>query len=120
MILAVLERRGGVVLAPHDVFAATVGGVKLQEPAVDLAVALAIASAATDRLLLPGLVAMGEVGLSGELRPIAGVERRLAEAHRLGFTKAIIPSGVLPQVPTGLQVLQASDISTAIRAASSA
>ncbi|CAB4619301.1 MAG: DNA repair protein RadA [Actinobacteria bacterium] len=120
MILAVLERRGGVVLAPHDVFAATVGGVKLQEPAVDLAVALAIASAATDRLLLPGLVAMGEVGLSGELRPIAGVERRLAEAHRLGFTKAIIPSGALPQIPTGLQVLQASDISTAIRAASSA
>ena len=118
MILAVLERRGGIVLGPHDVFAATVGGVKLSEPAVDLALALAVASAALDRPLLPGLVAMGEVGLSGELRPISGVERRLAEAHRLGFTHAIVPSGQVPQVPAGLKVLQASDISTAIRAAS--
>ena len=117
MVLAVLERRGGVPLAPHDVYAATVGGVRLTEPAVDLAVALAVASAASDLMMWPGLVAVGEVGLAGELRPVSGVDRRLAEAARLGFTHAIVPAGTAPEVPNGMRVLQATDLRSALRAA---
>ena len=71
----------------------TVGGVRLTEPAADLALALAVASATVDRPLVPGTVAFGEVGLAGEVRPVAGVTRRLAEASRLGFPHAIVPPG---------------------------
>jgi len=117
MVLAVLERRGGVSLAPHDVYAATVGGVRLTEPSVDLAVALAVASAASDLMMWPGLVALGEVGLAGELRSVPGLERRLSEAARLGFTHAIVPTGTSPQIPDGMRVLQAGDIKAALRAA---
>src|SRR5664280_2350632 len=73
MVLAVLERRGRVPLASRDVYTATVGGVRLAEPGVDLAVALAVASAAADRALPPDLVAVGEVGLAGDLRPLGSV-----------------------------------------------
>jgi DNA repair protein RadA/Sms len=91
MILAVIERRGGVRLAGSDVYTATVGGMRVVEPAADLAVALAVASAAGDLLLPPHTVAIGEVGLAGELRPVAGLRRRLAEASRLGFQHALVP-----------------------------
>ena len=117
MVLAVLERRAGVPLSAHDVYTATVGGVRLTEPATDLAVALAVASAAQDLALWQGLVAVGEVGLAGELRPVSGIDRRLAEAHRLGFTHAIIPAGLTPTVPDGLRVHQASDLRQAVVAA---
>jgi DNA repair protein RadA/Sms len=98
MALAVLERRGGIRLAEQDVFTATVGGMRIHEPAADLAVALAVASAARDVALPPDLVVLGEVGLAGEVRRVAGVKVRLAEAARLGFTKALVPpdSGVIP------------------------
>jgi DNA repair protein RadA/Sms len=92
MMLGVLERRGGVRLAQQDCFAATVGGVRLGEPATDLALALAIASSATDLALPTGLVAVGEVGLAGDVRPVTSLGRRLAEAGRLGFTDAVVPS----------------------------
>jgi DNA repair protein RadA/Sms len=92
MVLAVLERRGGVKLFDSDVYAATVGGVRLAEPATDLAVALAVASAATDVPLPLGLVVIGEVGLAGEIRRVSGVQQRLAEAARLGFTRALVPT----------------------------
>jgi DNA repair protein RadA/Sms len=95
MVLAVLERRLNARLSGCDVFTATVGGIRLGDPAVDLAVMLAVASAAGDRALPPGLVVMGEVGLAGELRPVRDVRRRLAEAGRLGFTRALVPSGSL-------------------------
>jgi len=99
MALAVLERRGGIRLAEQDVFTATVGGMRIHEPAADLAVALAVASAARDIALPPDLVVLGEVGLAGEVRRVAGVKTRLAEAARLGFTKALVPpdSGVIPE-----------------------
>jgi len=97
MVLAVLERRGRVPLASRDVYTATVGGVRLAEPGVDLAVALAVASAAADRALPPDLVAVGEVGLAGDLRPVASISRRLAEAARLGFTRALVPAGLAPE-----------------------
>jgi len=98
MLVAVLKRRTRLKLAKHDVYAATVGGVKLSEPAVDLAMALAIAST-TANLSIPGdVVAFGEVGLAGEVRRVPGLARRIAEASRLGFKRAIVPaaSGALP------------------------
>lgn len=91
MILAVIERRGGVKLAGADVYTATVGGMRVVEPAADLAVALAVASAAGDSLLPPQTVAIGEVGLAGEVRQVTGLRRRLAEAARLGFRHALVP-----------------------------
>jgi DNA repair protein RadA/Sms len=93
MVLAVLQRRADIKFGKQDVYAATVGGVRLTEPSVDLAVALALASARAN-LSAPGaLVAIGEVGLAGEVRRVSGVQRRLAEAERMGFRRAIVPAG---------------------------
>ncbi|TMR89645.1 DNA repair protein RadA [Nonomuraea basaltis] len=97
MILAVLERRLNARLGGCDVFTATVGGIKLADPAVDLSVMLAVASAAGDKPLPAGLVALGEVGLAGELRPVRDVRRRLTEAARLGFKRALVPAGSLEE-----------------------
>jgi DNA repair protein RadA/Sms len=93
MVMAVLQRRADVKLGRQDVYAATVGGVRLTEPAVDLAVALATASAAADLSVAGSVVAIGEVGLAGEVRRVPGVARRLAEAQRLGFRRAVVPAG---------------------------
>jgi len=93
MILAVLQRRAGVPLGKQDVYAATVGGVRLTEPSVDLAVALAVTSAAADLAIPRHVVAIGEVGLAGEIRRVPGIARRLAEAERMGFRCAIVPPG---------------------------
>jgi DNA repair protein RadA/Sms len=93
MVTAVLQRRADVMLGRHDVYAATVGGVRLTEPAVDLAIALALASAAADVSVAGTVVAIGEVGLAGEVRRVPGVARRIAEAQRLGFRRAIVPAG---------------------------
>ncbi|WP_049560756.1 DNA repair protein RadA [Nonomuraea sp. SBT364] len=95
MILAVLERRLNARLGGCDVFTATVGGIKLADPAVDLSVMLAVASAAGDKPLPAGLVALGEVGLAGELRPVKDVRRRLSEAARMGFKRGLVPAGSL-------------------------
>ncbi|MGI5267859.1 DNA repair protein RadA [Nonomuraea sp. CA-218870] len=97
MVLAVLERRLNARLGGCDVFTATVGGIKLGDPAVDLAVMLAVASAAGDKPLPAGLVALGEVGLAGELRPVKDVRRRLTEAARLGFKRGLVPLGSLDE-----------------------
>jgi DNA repair protein RadA/Sms len=98
MVLAVLQRRADIKIGKQDVYAATVGGVRLTEPSVDLAVALALSSAIADLSGSGGLVAIGEVGLAGEVRRVSGVQRRLAEAERMGFRRAIVPadSGGLP------------------------
>jgi DNA repair protein RadA/Sms len=93
MMLAVLQRRAGVQLGRSDVYAATVGGVRLSEPAIDLAVGIAVASAHADISVPADLVAIGEVGLAGEIRPVAGIQRRIAEAQRLGFRRALVPAG---------------------------
>jgi DNA repair protein RadA/Sms len=113
MALAVLERRVGLRLTNCDVYAATVGGVRLGEPAADLATALAVASASRDAALPGRLVAIGEVGLAGEVRPVTGVHRRLAEAARLGFTWALVPPEPGP-VPPGIQVTETPDLATAL------
>jgi DNA repair protein RadA/Sms len=92
MVLAVLERRAKVRLHDSDVYVSTVGGARVVDPSADLAAAVAVASSALDVRLTQRCVAIGEVGLAGELRRVPGLERRLAEAARLGFTEAVIPS----------------------------
>ena len=115
MALAVLERRGGIKLSEHDVFTATVGGMRINEPAADLALMLAVASAARDIPLPPDLVVIGEVGLAGEVRRVAGVKARLAEAGRLGFTKALVPpdAGVIPE---GISAVVTPNLGAALQA----
>ena len=113
MINAVVERRGGVKLADREVFAASVGGVRVTEPAADVAIALAIASAAHDKALPVGMVAFGEVGLSGELRRVGGISRRLAEAARQGYTVAVVPPDPGP-APPGLRVVEIADLGSVI------
>jgi DNA repair protein RadA/Sms len=93
MLLAVLGRHTGLRLGDQEVYAATVGGLSATEPAADLAVALALASAARDSPLPPTLCAIGEVSLSGDVRRVSALDRRLAEAARLGFTAALVPAG---------------------------
>jgi DNA repair protein RadA/Sms len=103
MVLAVLQRRANHKIGKQDVYAATVGGVRLTEPSVDLAIALALSSAIANLSAPGGLVAIGEVGLAGEVRRVSGVQRRLAEAERMGFSRAIVPagSGGLPRTERG-------------------
>lgn len=114
MVLAVLERRGGVPLMSRDVHTATVGGVRITEPAADLAIALAVAGAAADRQLPLGYMAIGEVGLAGEVRRVTGLQRRLNEAARLGITTALVPpdSGTPPK---GMRTIEVADIRSALR-----
>lgn len=116
MILAVLERRCGVKVAKTEVYAATVGGMKTTEPAVDLALAVAVASAVDDRPIPQGVVILGEVGLAGEVRRVSGLGRRLAEAARLGFTRAITPEHE-DTVPSGMKVNTVTNLSDALNIA---
>ncbi len=111
-LLAVLERRAGLSVAGQDVYVSAVGGVKLTDPGADLAVALAVASAATGRVVDEGLVVLGEVGLAGEIRRVANPARRLAEAARLGFGRALAPPGTPPQ--EGLVVEPATTLGSAL------
>lgn len=113
MILAVLERRCGVKVARSEVYAATVGGMKTSEPAADLALAVAVASAVTDQPIPPALVILGEVGLAGEVRRVSGLGRRLAEAARLGFTHAITPEHE-ETIPAGMKVQTVTNLGEAL------
>ncbi|HEY7719706.1 MAG TPA: DNA repair protein RadA [Pedococcus sp.] len=119
MILAVLDRRAGAPIGRSDVYLSTVGGVRLSEPASDLAVALAVASAIRRDALTPGSIAFGEIGLAGELRPVTGIPRRLSEAARLGFRTAYVPRGALGGGPTpeGMRVVECPDLASAVVAA---
>lgn len=113
MVLAVLESRLGIRCGGQDVYVSTIGGARVQEPAADVALALALASATTGIPLREGLVAIGEVSLTGQLRPTAGLERRLAEASRLGFTSAVVPAAGADglRVPAGMSVHRVGDLS---------
>jgi DNA repair protein RadA/Sms len=101
LLIAVLGRRAGVALGTHDVYANLAGGLAVEEPGIDLPLCLALASSMRDRAVHHGTVAMGEVGLLGELRSVAGLERRLREAARLGFRRAIVPVGPVRGGPVG-------------------
>jgi DNA repair protein RadA/Sms len=105
MLLAVLHRHAGVACADQDVFVNAVGGVRIGEPAADLAVLLAIHSSLRGRPLPRGFVAFGEVGLAGEVRPAPRGQERLREAAKLGFALALVPKANAPKKPIeGLQV----------------
>jgi DNA repair protein RadA/Sms len=116
MVIAVLERRAGMNLGTHDVYASVAGGLRVAEPAADVGIALAIASAFRGRPLAADAVAFGELGLSGEVRPVAQRARRIAEAHRLGFRTAIAPLAETPGL-AGFHVIGVRDIAAAIAAA---
>ncbi|WP_055482424.1 DNA repair protein RadA [Sphaerimonospora mesophila] len=103
LVLAVMERRLRASVSKCDVFTATVGGIRLTDPSVDLALMLSVVSAFGDTPLPAGLVVLGEVGLAGELRQVREVRRRLAEAARLGFTRAIVPTGSLDDESNSLE-----------------
>ncbi|HET8640463.1 MAG TPA: DNA repair protein RadA [Pseudonocardiaceae bacterium] len=125
MVLAVLQRRAErLALHDREVFAATVGGIRVVEPAADLAVALAVASGALDLPMAPDLVAIGEVGLTGEVRRVGAVPRRLAEAARLGFRAALVPPGCGPAAtgpaPGGMTVLEVPTVRVALHCAAQA
>jgi DNA repair protein RadA/Sms len=115
MITAVLEKHVGLPIGSHDIYLSTVGGMRLTDPSSDLAVAMAIASSYMDLAMPATAVAIGEVGLAGDLRRVTGMDRRLAEAARLGFTTAVLPAGVA-KVPTGLRSIPADNIGEALRA----
>jgi DNA repair protein RadA/Sms len=118
MVLAVLERSCQIPMSKNDVYAATVGGVRLAEPAADLALALALVSSAKDAALPQPTVVLGEIGLAGEVRPVAGVNRRLAEASRLGFTTALVPAGTPGDAPDRMLVHEVADVRAAVAWAS--
>ncbi|OHX11474.1 DNA repair protein RadA [Chromobacterium sphagni] len=115
MLLAVLHRHGGVACFDQDVFLNAVGGVKIIEPAADLAIILAMVSSLRDKPLPEKLVVFGEVGLAGEVRPVTRGQERLKEAAKLGFTRAIVPSANKPrQEIEGLKVLAVDRLDQAV------
>jgi len=113
LLLAVLAKRAGVGFARDDVFVNVVGGVKVLEPATDLAVALALVSGQTGLALPEGTVAFGEIGLKGEVRPATRDRARLAEAVKLGFDRALVPPGT--NVPDGIRGEEVNDLRSALR-----
>ncbi len=117
MLVAVLQQRAGIGLAGHDVYASVAGGVRVAEPAADLAVALAIAGARNDYAVDSDTIVIGEIGLGGEVRQVPQAPRRLAEALRLGFRRAIVPLST-PDV-RGVQLRRVGDIGEALAATTS-
>ncbi|HOV80271.1 MAG TPA: DNA repair protein RadA [Bacillota bacterium] len=117
LISAVLEKRVGLNLGSQDVYVNAVGGVRLEEPAADLAVALALASSFRDAPVEPGLVCAGEVGLTGEIRPVAGVEKRIKEASKLGFTRFLLSGQGAVAAGEKIGILTADTVAEALELA---
>ena len=116
MLLAVLHRHAGIATWEQDVFVNAVGGVRIGEPAADLAVCLAVVSSLTDKAIPSKVTAFGEIGLAGEVRPAARGQERLREAAKLGFEKAIVPKANLPKTKiAGLETLGVDRIDQAVR-----
>lgn len=119
MLLAVLEKRGGLPIGTYDSYINVVGGLSVEEPAADLAMLLAVASSYYDIPLGTDVAAVGEVGLSGEIRSVMHLNQRLTETARLGFKRCIIPAKIGKEeiiIPQGLQLIKVNNISEAIRA----
>ncbi len=115
LLLAVLHRHAGVAAFDQDVFVNAVGGVKIDEPAADLAILLAIVSSLRNRPLPPKLVVFGEIGLAGEVRAVQRGQERLREAAKLGFTRALIPRANLPKTPIdGIEAIGVDRVEEAI------
>ena len=115
LLLAVLERRARLPMGQHEVFASAVGGVRLIEPGSDLPMCLAIVSALADHPLPADVISFGEIGLAGELRQVAHASRRLAEAARLGFSRAIVPANSANGVD-GISLIRVATLAEALRA----
>lgn len=119
MVLAVLQQHCSIRLHAHDVFVSTVGGARLSEPASDLAIAVALASATTGAPAPAGVAAIGEIGLAGELRRVRDLPQRVAEAARLGFRMALVPGrngDSAPRAVEGMELVEVTDIASALRA----
>ena len=116
MLLAVIEKRGGLPVTSCDAYINVIGGLSLDEPAADLATALAIASSYIDRPLGADLAAIGEIGLSGEIRSVGMINQRLSEIARLGFRRCVIPAHVRDEIrrPEGLELIPVKNIRDAI------
>ncbi|MBI3119358.1 MAG: DNA repair protein RadA, partial [Candidatus Hydrogenedentes bacterium] len=118
LLLAVLEKRAGLHFADRDVFVNVAGGVRLDEPAADLAAALALVSSFRERPLAPHLVAFGEVGLAGEIRAVNMARQRVVEAGKFGFRRCILPKGCMKDVEIpGVEVWPVSELAQAIELA---
>ncbi len=117
MILAVLEKRANMNFATSDIFVSVAGGIRVTEPAADLGLALSIVSNVKDRPMPDGLVVIGELGLSGEVRRVGHLERRLQEAVRHGLTRALIPAGARAGRHSGLDVVEVRTLAEAVSAA---
>jgi DNA repair protein RadA/Sms len=117
MLLAVLHRHAGIATWEQDVFVNAVGGVRIAEPAADLAVSLAVVSSLTDRAIPPKVVVFGEIGLAGEVRPAPRGQDRLKEAAKLGFERAIIPAANRPKAKiAGLEIIPVERVDMAVAA----
>jgi DNA repair protein RadA/Sms len=114
MLLAVLDRRAGCSLSAHEVFVSVVGGIRVSDPGADLGMCVALASSLRDLAIDPTITCIGEVGLAGEVRHVAQIERRLSEAARLGFTSAIIPASASVRAPQGVKLVKVASIGEAI------
>jgi DNA repair protein RadA/Sms len=116
MLLAVLERRAGLNLGMHDIFVNVAGGLKLDEPAVDLGVSCAIASAFRNKAVDPEAVLVGEIGLGGEIRSVSQLDKRINEAQKLGFKKMVLPFDKnKTKGPAGIQLLESRFLSQALQ-----
>lgn len=119
LLLAILEKRAGLLLSSYDAYINVVGGLRIEEPAADLATAIAVASSYLEQPINKQTVMFGEIGLSGEVRSVSGVSQRLREVKRLGFTRCIMPkfSEKDTEIPKGLEIVGVRDIREAIKAA---
>ena len=115
ILVAVLEKRSGLQLGAQDIFLNVAGGLRLDEPSVDLGVAMAMVSSFRDRPIARTTVAVGELGLGGEVRPVSQIDRRVAEAHKLGFTRCILAKANMPglKVPDGMEAVGVAEIDAA-------
>jgi DNA repair protein RadA/Sms len=121
ILLAVLERKAEVHVLDRDVFASVAGGARVEEPALDLALAIAVVSSLRERAVGPELVVFGEVGLAGEVRAVPRAAPRLAESKNMGFRRAIVPAGNAQRLTrderAGLEVVPVASLAEALRAA---
>ena len=119
LLMAVAEKRAGLKLSAFDAYINVIGGLRLDEPGADLPVALAVASSYRDQPIADDLVAIGEIGLTGEIRSVSNMNQRLGEVVRLGFKKCIIPRGGSEKldVPDGLTIYRVRNIREAIETA---
>jgi DNA repair protein RadA/Sms len=114
LLTAVLERRAGLKLGTQDIYVSAAGGLKIVEPAADLGIALAIASAFKDKPLAVETVVFGELGLNGEIRFVSQAERRIKEAARLGFRRAMVPPGAAKTKIKGIDIIEVSNVKDAL------